>query len=157
MEQYEMRLRQFALKHTFIQEHNQEGHSYTVGHNDMSDWTEEEFAAILNYNAVEPTADEIAEIYVGATSTPIDWRTEKNADGITCMIPIQNQGSCGSCWAFSAQLSMSANFCISTLGNLEVWSVQELVDCVTTCHGCNGGNVSYACNYLKTHFEATEH
>jgi len=33
------------------------------------------------------------------------------------------------------------------------YSTQELVDCVTTCYGCNGGNVSYACNYLKTHEE----
>jgi len=74
-----MRLRQFALKHVFIQEHNQEGHSYTVGHNDMSDWTEEEFAAILKYNAVEPAAEDIAELSVGATSTPIDWRTQNNS------------------------------------------------------------------------------
>jgi len=153
MEQYEMRLRTFALKHAFIQEHNQEGNSYTVGHNDMSDWTEEEFAAILKYNAVEPTADEIAEHTFGATYSPIDWRTKTNFQGNNCMLAIQNQGQCGSCWTFSTQASMSANYCIQLDGALVEFSTQELVDCVTTCYGCNGGNVSYACNYLKTNEE----
>ena len=69
------------------------------------------------------------------------------------MWPILNQGQCGSCWTFSTQSSMSANTCIMLLGALENFSTQELVDCVTTCYGCNGGNVQYACNYLKTHEE----
>jgi len=118
----------------------------------MSDWTEEEFAAILKYNAVEPTADQIAEHTVGAEYTPIDWRTQTNFHGTICMTPIQDQGQCGSCWAFSTQLSLSSNLCIQAdVIDVVEYSVQYLVDCVTSCYGCNGGSVSYACEYLKTH------
>jgi heterodisulfide reductase subunit B len=39
------------------------------------------------------------------------------------------------------------------LGTLQNFSTQELVDCVTTCSGCGGGNVSRACIYLKTNEE----
>jgi hypothetical protein len=50
MEEYELRLRQFAVKHAFIQEHNaEEGHTYKAGHNMMSDWTQEEYEAMLTY------------------------------------------------------------------------------------------------------------
>lgn len=50
MEEYEFRLRQFAVKHAFIQEHNaEEGHTYKAGHNMMSDWTQEEYEAMLTY------------------------------------------------------------------------------------------------------------
>lgn len=36
-------------------------------------------------------------------------------------------------------------------GNLEKYAEQQLVDCVRLMHGCNGGNVSVAFNYLKKH------
>jgi hypothetical protein len=45
IEEYEMRLRNFALKHAFIQAHSENPGELTfqVGHNKMSDWTESEF------------------------------------------------------------------------------------------------------------------
>ena len=55
MAEYEQRLRNFAVKSAQINEHNQEaGHTYTVGHNHMSDWSQEEFEATLTYKTVEP-------------------------------------------------------------------------------------------------------
>lgn len=49
--EYEMRLRNFAVKHAFITEHNrsQGEYTYKVGYNKMSDWTEEEYAALLTH------------------------------------------------------------------------------------------------------------
>jgi hypothetical protein len=47
LEEYAHRLEQFTRVNQFIKEHNAEGHTYTVGHNQMSDWTEEEYKAIL--------------------------------------------------------------------------------------------------------------
>ena len=49
VEEYDARLRNFAVHHQFIQEHNKEGHAYKVGHNKFSDWTDEEYKALLTY------------------------------------------------------------------------------------------------------------
>lgn len=69
------------------------------------------------------------------------------------MEPINDQGFCSSSWAFATQNSMSSNACIMYDLPLEQYSSQYLVDCVTTNYGCNGGNVSNAATYLKTHYE----
>lgn len=107
MEEYEFRLRNFALKHAFIAEHNQiEENTYTVGLNHMSDWSDEEYSAILKAIPHYPTEDEIVEYNPVKAASPIDWRTKTNGQGKNCMWAIENQGQCGSCWTFSTQASM---------------------------------------------------
>jgi len=89
MEEYELRLRQFAVKHAFIHEHNsEEGHTYKAGHNIMSDWTEEEYEAMLTYKP--DTTDLRTYTSTNGSAVPIDWRN--TTDGLNCMNPIQNQG-----------------------------------------------------------------
>ena len=39
VEEFEMRKSLFAATDKFIREHNSQGHSFTVGHNQFSDWT----------------------------------------------------------------------------------------------------------------------
>lgn len=58
-----------------------------------------------------------------------DWR--KIAD-----VPVQNQGACGSCWAFSTIASVDYAYAI--YGEPEKFSEQELVDCAPY-YGCQGG------------------
>ena len=41
-------------------------------------------------------------------------------------------------------------------GKLLSFSEQQLVDCVTTSHGCSGGNVGGALNYLMTNAAMSE-
>jgi len=110
-------------------------HTFTVGHNQFSTWTDEEYKQLLGYRA--PTNGTEAEVEYTVLDTvgipdSIDWRTKGAVN------PVKNQGQCGSCWAFSATAAIEGHDKIQH-GNLDSFSEQQLVDCVTTCSGCNGG------------------
>ena len=76
------------------------------------------------------------------TGTNVDWSS---------MWPtIKNQGSCGSCWAFSAIGAVESRYAISK-GSKSIdtlYSEQQLVDCVKAWKGCKGGDMNDAFNYL---------
>jgi C1A family cysteine protease len=145
MAEYEMRLTNFAQKHSVIRAHNAEESAYKLGHNKMSDWTEEEYASVLTYkpNMVNSTVVESDVSPMGYS--PVDWRST------SCLSPVQDQGQCGSCWTFSTCESLSgANF-IKT-GKLIELSEQQIVSCSTNyfsngAGGCNGGNMQTGYRY----------
>lgn len=140
--EYQHRLAQFTINHDFINYTNAVETSFKVGHNKFSDWTNEEYKAILTYKP-EEHEDGSAHVSTGV-ATPTDWRDNGAVN------EVQDQGQCGSCWTFSTMASFEGAHFIAT-GNLEKFAEQQLVDCVRLMHGCNGGNVAVAFNYLKKH------
>jgi len=110
----------------------------TYGMNQFADMTEEEFSKYY----LSPVTDkdmalleslpEAEEINLDDTPDEMDWRT-KNA-----VTPVKNQGSCGSCWAFSTTGNIEGRWAIKN-GTLVSLSEQELVDCDKVDEGCNGG------------------
>ena len=60
IEEFALRLERFIHWHRIINDHNAtNGPSFTLGHNQFSDWTDAEYAAILRY--VKPGTDESQE------------------------------------------------------------------------------------------------
>jgi len=83
-----------------------------------------------------------------------DWRyvKPKNGNGWdgSCVSAVYNQGQCGSCWAFSATEEIESMNCLQgrSGGSADHLSMQQIVDCDTTCYGCNGGWTYLAYQYV---------
>jgi len=60
----------------------------------------------------------------GKTDAPVDCDFRKDSS------PIKDQGSCGSCWSFSAVSTLEAAYRLKTGKSVPVLSTQQLVDCV---------------------------
>ena len=118
----------FAEVHKHIEEVNSNPAStYKAAHNFSSDYTKEEYQTLLGLRGIplpefelEVDDEEIAE------NLPISWDWRDKG----MVTPVKNQGSCGSCWAFSAIEAIESGWMIN--GNeMEIMSTQELIDCTT--------------------------
>jgi C1A family cysteine protease len=72
--------------------------------------------------------------------------------------PVQNQGSCGSCWAFAGVAALEGQ--ISVLANRhDKISEQEIIDCVRSWSGellgCNGGRAMNVYYHAHTAYGVT--
>ena len=82
----------------------------------------------------------------------VDWRD------LNAVNDIQDQGQCGSCWAFSAVAAIEGHHAIKS-GKLLKLSEQQLVDCAGGVYGnqgCDGGDMAAAMNYTMTYPLMTE-
>jgi len=117
-----------------IQAHNEQGLSWTQDVNQFADQTEEEFLAA--YTGAQPPAETdepTMEVEVDAeVADAVDWVEKGQVN------PIKNQGSCGSCWAFSTMGTLESAYAISS-GKLVSVAEQQLVDCDKSNSGCSGG------------------
>jgi len=122
-----------------------------VGHNKFSTMTEEEIEKHTGFIPSKPkdNSNKVYKTLELADTDSVDWR-DHNA-----VTPIQDQGSCGGCWAFScvAATEGAASIKSKTLTKL---SEEQLIQC--TGVGCSQGVYEFhtTFDYLKQHALASE-
>ena len=89
-------------------------------------------------------ADNEVPEWSGASYTPFDSRTKWG----NCIQPVVNQGSCGSCWAFSTTEVLSDRLCIASEGKINVVLSPQYVLSCSMRNGCGGGYPNKAFDYL---------
>lgn len=152
LEEKEYRLSVFRENLKLIDEHNaKENETYTLGVNHFADFTYEEFKAFYLTEFPQSSIEILGNICEepkrkseGGVPDSVDWQASKNVQ------KVKNQGSCGSCWAFSATAALESAISIAKKEEPLDISEQELVDCSKTYgnEGCNGGLMHWAFNYI---------
>jgi cathepsin L len=133
----------FKEKMDEIFEHNSGNHSWTMGINQFSDLTAQEFERIhLGYIHRPNRVRNYADFSGVEAPNDIDWTTKG------AVTPVKDQAQCGSCWAFSTVGSTEAAHFFKS-GSLVSLSEQQLVDCSGSYgnQGCNGGLMDNAFKY----------
>lgn len=162
-ENADRRFEVFSQNYAIVKMHNSlPNTTYTMELNQFAALSHTEFASFYNgYNqdlklTLDTTASKYRDVrpaYNSSKALPksVDWRDHN------LVVPIKDQGQCGSCWAFSTVVSLEGQLAKVT-GNLVSLSEQDLVDCVVNqrihgstqrcCNGCNGGLMDYAFEYM---------
>nr|AAY81945.1 cysteine protease 7 [Paragonimus westermani] len=120
----------------------QEQGTAKYGVTQFSDLTPEEFAAMYLGSRIDERVDRVQLNDLQTAPASVDWR-KKGAVG-----PVEDQGSCGSCWAFSVTANVEGQWFLKT-GRLVSLSKQQLVDCDRLDHGCSGGYPPYTYKEIK--------
>jgi C1A family cysteine protease len=144
-EEFEYRFQVYLENDRAINELNGEPNSFVVAHNKFSTLTKDEFkkyhGRMMPSNMSDAREEELDTSVMAAT---VDWRAKGAVN------KVQDQGSCGSCWAFSSIAAMEGSHFIQK-GELVKLSEQQLVDCSKKQgnEGCNGGLEVFAFKYAE--------
>jgi len=149
--------RRFAIFQShldLIDQHNLEAdqgkHSFKLGLTPFADMTNTEYRQAFHGLARSDSRSPAPDFHDRPSTRQlrqlpavVDWRTK----GV--VTAVKNQGSCGSCWSFSATGSMEGAHALATK-NLISLSEQELVDCVNGgADNCQvGGEMYQAFEYV---------
>ncbi|KAA8537786.1 hypothetical protein F0562_027634 [Nyssa sinensis] len=145
----EKRFQIFKDNFRFIDDHNAENQTYKLGLNRFADLTNDEFRSMYLGTKMDskrrlskPKSDRYVPRVGDSLPDSVDWR-EKGV-----VVAVKDQGSCGSCWAFST-IAAVEGISKQVTGDLISLSEQELVDCDTSYNeGCNGGLMDYAFEFI---------
>jgi len=133
-----------------INNHNADhSQTYKKGVNQFTIYSAEEFATRF-LTPMEKAGEILGEDYSYEIIGAVDWTTQGKVS------PVKDQGSCGSCWAFSASGVTESFFLLR--GQRVILSEQQLVDCSRDQgnHGCHGGWPVNALRYAIAFGWATE-
>lgn len=133
-----------------IEAHNQEAelgmHSYTLAMNHLGDMTSEEVAEKMTGLLIPLNTERSFTMALDEKVHNIPKSVDYRKKGM--VTSVKNQGSCGSCWAFSSAGALEGQLAKKT-GQLLDLSPQNLVDCVTENDGCGGGYMTNAFSYVQ--------
>lgn len=122
-------------------------HTYELGMNHLGDLTPEEIqqsmATLSPPTDIQRAAAPLAGLSGADVPDTVDWRQKGY------VTQVKMQGSCGSCWAFSAAGALEGQLA-KTTGRLVDLSPQNLVDCSSKYgnKGCSGGFFHRAFQYV---------
>jgi len=146
-------LQNFANNDDIIESSNAQGLSYTLGHNQYSHMSNDEFKQMFNLGNGRPQQNSTATfthapVNIATLATSVDWTTKGAVTGV------KDQGSCGSCWSFSTTGALEGAYYLK-YGSLVSFSEQNFVDCDNrqnggTDLGCNGGLMDSAFAWAKS-------
>lgn len=141
-ERFVTMLQNFANNDDIIEAHNSGNHTYTLGHNQFSHMTVEEWREYVKLGLTknnQPKGEKIhaAPANLMAVPSSVDWV----ANG--AVTNVKDQGQCGSCWSFSTTGAIEGAYEIK-YGSLVSFSEQMFVDCDMRSNGgsdmgCHGG------------------
>merc|ERR1719240_1718063 len=145
-EQY--RAKVYYSNFKYVAKVNQSQKDYQLELNKFADLTGAEFKQQYLGFAQQPKLrnEKISPLTNIKTPDSVDWSSR--SDVVT---PVKDQGQCGSCWAFSSTGGIEGAVGTSG-GSMQSLSEQQLVDCaggVYGNHGCNGGLMDNAFNYVQ--------
>lgn len=142
---------------TIIQHNADLTQNFTMGVNQFTDLTPEEFKSSIVGDRVKTNlasfgCKSFASTASGAPAS-IDWRSKGVVN------PVRDQGQCGSCWAFATTANAESAWALAK-GQLLDLSEEYLVDCAQGVGyynmGCNGGNPDSAFKYMIANGQCSE-
>nr|AJF94913.1 cathepsin L4 [Nephilengys cruentata] len=148
------RMKVFMENKHKIAQHNKlflTGHkSYSLSMNKFGDLLHHEFISAVNgfkRNYNESLSE--GSTFLSPSNIKLPDKVNWTAEGY--VTPVKDQGSCGSCWSFSATGALEGQHFRQT-GKLVSLSEQNLVDCSGKFgnEGCNGGLMDQAFDYIKS-------
>ena len=142
--EFSQRFEIFSDNYAFIENHNKQNNTFTLGINKFADLTASEYSSYLTLNAYGQTTT-CGNFHSHSLTVPtsIDWRQK----GV--VTDIKDQGSCGSCWAFGTAAAVESAWAIA--GNpLISLSEQQLMDCSSSYgnKGCSGGLIDATLGFI---------
>lgn len=136
-EDYFIRINNFLSNVDQISKHNKQNVPYKLFPNHFSHLSRSEIHAIFKFKDFQPHPRNTPRFSDFIPPDSVDWRLNNS------VTPIKNQGSCGSCWAFSSTAVLEG-LLARTTKELHELSPQALIDCCDVCNGC------YGCDPIKT-------
>lgn len=135
-----------------IEASNAKNLSYKLGVTPFTDLTFEEFRARFVGGTTPLTTEQMQNMT--KFEKPVGFTVPDSIDWVSkgAVSSVKNQGSCGSCWTFSATGALEGAMVVAGRKLVEL-SQEELVDCDTGLlggHGCNGGNPGQAFGWVKS-------